>query len=215
MRLHRMGLLSNELTEKLFHFFCICLQEPVYATTQTSEEAYPSHDEIGNSIIKYQQNKQLDSYSILHCAVFNLPCFYKQIGHLMATKKLPGMINLSRIKSTDQPSANYIDQATINGTQKVKQKIGAESSARIPRQMSGEDSSSLRSDLSMQSSRNSKKISSQLPSSLVLLYGKEIEKMSIQLILKGRGLGVRRTIAASFHELLANKKDYTSFKRLN
>ena len=48
-----------------------------------------------------------------------------------------------------------------------------------------------------------------------MLYGKEIEKLVLELCQEDKPMEVRRTLAACYHELLANKKDYASFKRLD
>jgi len=48
-----------------------------------------------------------------------------------------------------------------------------------------------------------------------VLYGKEVEKIALELCSEDKPLEVRRTLAACYHELLANKKDFASFKRLD
>ena len=50
---------------------------------------------------------------------------------------------------------------------------------------------------------------------MIIEYGKEIEKMAIELSKQDKPLDVRRTLAASFHELLLIKKDFSSLKRLD
>ena len=50
---------------------------------------------------------------------------------------------------------------------------------------------------------------------MIIEYGKEIEKMAIELSKQEKPLDVRRTLAASFHELLLIKKDISSLKRLD
>lgn len=52
-------------------------------------------------------------------------------------------------------------------------------------------------------------------SSKLVLYGKEIEKMALELSKDDKPMEVRKTLAACYHELLANKKDFASFKRLD
>ena len=49
----------------------------------------------------------------------------------------------------------------------------------------------------------------------MMIYSKEIEKMALELSRKDKPMEVRKTLAASYHELLANKKDISSFKRLD
>ena len=49
----------------------------------------------------------------------------------------------------------------------------------------------------------------------MMLYSKEIEKMVLELSLEDKPIEVKKSLAASFHELLANKKDISSFKRLD
>ena len=77
-RLDQLGLLTTELTDQLFHFFSICLREPVVVATEQS--TMKDDDDIGLSVKEYYQNKQQDSQNILLNAVYNLPCFYKLLG---------------------------------------------------------------------------------------------------------------------------------------
>lgn len=49
----------------------------------------------------------------------------------------------------------------------------------------------------------------------VVLYSKEIEKMALELCGEEKPLEVKRSLAAGYHELLGNKKNYQSFKRLD
>lgn len=41
----------------------------------------------------------------------------------------------------------------------------------------------------------------------VVLYNKEIEKMALELSQEDKPFEIRRTLAASYHELLRHKKD--------
>ena len=49
----------------------------------------------------------------------------------------------------------------------------------------------------------------------MVIFSKEIEKMALELCHEEKPLEVRCTLAASFHELLACKKDMASFKRFD
>lgn len=54
-RLNQMGLLTDELTEVLFRFFCICVKEPVVVSM--SEPSLLDNDQFGTSIKEYYMNK--------------------------------------------------------------------------------------------------------------------------------------------------------------
>lgn len=51
--------------------------------------------------------------------------------------------------------------------------------------------------------------------SKVVLYSKEIEKIALELCGEDKPFEIRRSLAAGLHQLLANKKNFQSFKRLD
>lgn len=90
-RLDDLKLLKDHMIELLFHFLCICLKEPVGFLAGNSSPTEQSSDDIGITIKEYYHNKQMDSQNILLSAVYNLPCFYKILGHRVQPKPAPSL----------------------------------------------------------------------------------------------------------------------------
>ena len=62
-RLHTLNLLSDDLIDLLFQFFCICLKEPV---TATKEQSFPDqHNLMGSTLKEHYYIKHQNSLSIL------------------------------------------------------------------------------------------------------------------------------------------------------
>ena len=184
----------------MYRFFCICLKEPANASNK--EELYEAEEiSIDTSIKEYYLNKQLDSQMVLFNAVYNLPCFYMLLGN--RTVKQAGQISEF---PHEMKAGNNHHRRGGSLTNKIQTSLGP----RLPNQ----DIDNLFTKDKWMSGSNPRG-SSTGKANTTVYYGNEIEKIALGLSHQERPAKVKRALAASFHELLAHKKNTKSFKRLN
>ena len=199
-RLDSLNLLTDELVGLMYRFFCICLKEP--ANAPNKGELYEAEDiSLDTSIKEYYLSKQLDSQMVLYNAVYNLPCFYMLLGSRVVQHA--GQITEF---SHEVKASNKHHRRGGSLTAKIQTGL----SPPLPTQ----DIDSLFAKDKWRSGSNGRGSSTGRTNGAVY-YGNEIEKIALGLSHPERPAKVKRALAASFHELLAHKKNTKSFKRLN